>query len=90
MDPADIDMDEKIPGYVKGKGQVYEDRDGKIYEEIMITVRDQSKLTSLLLKIMNLVVMFYPLLASIYSKVIWDCRSFTQPTERLQEREQNG
>ena len=50
----------------------------------MITVRDQSKITSMLLKTMNLIVMFYPLLASIYSKVIWDCRTFTQPTERQQ------
>ena len=80
LDP--VDVNEIIPGVVQD--------DGKVYEEVLITVRDQSKITSVLLKSMNLIVMFYPLLASIYSKVIWDCRTFTQPVERGQQRGQNG
>ena len=77
LDPAK-DIEEVIPGVVQD--------DGKVYEEILITVRDQSKITTTLLKSMNLIIMFYPLLASIYSKVIWDCRTFTQPTQISQLR----
>ena len=70
LDPVGSgNIKEVIPGVIQD--------DGKVYEEILITVRDQSKITSTLLKFMNLIVMFYPLLASIYSKVIWDCRTFT-------------
>jgi hypothetical protein len=77
LDPAK-DIEKVIPGVVQD--------DGKVYEEILITVRDQSKITTSLLKSMNLIIMFYPLLASIYSKMIWDCRTFTQPTQRSQLR----
>lgn len=59
------------------------DEEEKVYEEVMITVYDQSDLTNLILKITSLIVMFFPLVASMYSKVLRDCNSFTKPIDRL-------
>jgi hypothetical protein len=85
LDPADEDAGfEELASSshtVSGSSRC-EDLDGKVYEDVLKTVRDQSDKTSFLLKIMNLTIMFYPLLASIYSKVIWDCRTFTYPRDR--------
>jgi hypothetical protein len=85
LDPADEDAGfEELSSSTKtlsGSSRC-EDLDGKVYEDVLKTVRDQSDKTSFLLKIMNLTIMFYPLLASIYSKVIWDCRTFTYPRDR--------
>ena len=72
-------------GFTQSIGSQCQDEDGKVYEEVMITVRDQGRMTDFFLRIMDLVVMFYPLLASIYSKVIWDCRTFTYPRVRNQQ-----
>ena len=72
-------------GFTQSIGSQCQDEDGKVYEEVMITVRDQGRMTDFFLRIMDLVVMFYPLLASIYSKVIWDCRTFTYPRDRNQQ-----
>ena len=44
-----------------------------------MTVRDLSDDTLSLLKIMNLMILFYPMMACAYSKAIFDCRGFSVP-----------
>lgn len=45
-------------------------------------IRDLSQDTELLLKVLNLLVIFYPMMACAYSKAIFDCRPFSVPLNR--------
>ena len=47
-----------------------------------LMVRDLSDETKQMLRICNLVVLFYPILACAYSKAIFDCRAFSRPLNR--------
>ena len=44
-----------------------------------LEVKDLSENTLFLLKIMNLVILFYPMMACAYSKAIFDCMGFSVP-----------
>jgi hypothetical protein len=55
-------------------------------EEIRITVRDMSPLTQRLLAVMNVVLLFYPLIASLYTYAIFHFPKMTQPFIRRASR----
>jgi hypothetical protein len=48
-----------------------------------MVVRDLSEDILILLKAMNLMILFYPMAACAYSKAIFDCRSFSVPAGRM-------
>ena len=79
----DEDLMEELDDSPFPQDKVYDSSDNKDWQETKIEqdieVKDLSENTLFLLKIMNLMILFYPMMACAYSKAIFDCRGFSVP-----------